>query len=99
MTDLWRWVEEVRADPLDELTVVQLGRLRTTMLAALAQVEEELHHEMRLMRENGATQVDIMAASQYRSIDAVRKILDPAVRDKAAAARKRGRGERQGVAA
>lgn len=68
-----------------------LGHRRARLLAELAAVESKLHHEMRLMREGGATQAEIMAASGYRSIDGVRKILDPAVRDQAAAARKRRR--------
>lgn len=68
-----------------------LGLQRVKLLADLVVVEAELHREMRALREAGATQAEIMAASGYRSIDGVRKILDPAVRDQAAAARKRRR--------
>lgn len=68
-----------------------LGHRRARLLAELAAVEGKLHHEMRLMREGGASQVEVMAASGYRSIDGVRKILDPAVKRGAAQARQRKR--------
>lgn len=66
-----------------------LALQRSELMRHLAEVEGELHKHMRAMRDGGATQVEIMAASGYRSIDAVRKILDPQVRAGAAAARKR----------
>jgi hypothetical protein len=71
-----------------------LGLTRTELLAQLAEVEAKLHEEMRAMRETGATLQEILAASGYRSIDGVRKILDPAVR--AAAAVRRSNGRRSG---
>lgn len=74
-------------------SIEDLAASRVYLLAELAMVEEQLHREMRAMREAGATQVEIMAASGYRSIDAVRKILDPAVKQGAAAARKRRRAQ------
>ncbi len=60
---------------------------RDRLLVELKQLERELHEDMRAYRDGGATQVEVMAASGYRSLDAVRKILDPAVKTKAAAAR------------
>lgn len=82
-----------------KFAVEALGIRRARLLEALAEVEAELHCEMRALREAGATQVEIMAASGYRSIDGVRKILDPAVRDGAAAARKSRRRLDDGRAA
>ena len=64
---------------------------RAEVLAELEALERALHGNMRTYRDGGATQVEVMAASGYRSLDAVRKILDPAVKTKAAAARSRKR--------
>lgn len=75
------------------------GLRRAELLAELEKIEALLHREMRLMRDGGATQVEIMAASGYRSIDAVRKILDPAVKAGAAEARKRRRTQSVDAAA
>lgn len=79
-----------------KFAVEALGLRRGELLAELAKVEKDLHHEMRLLREDGASQVEVMAASGYRSIDAVRKILDPAVKAGAAQARKRRREQPKG---
>ena len=70
-----------------ELTVKAYGEERTALLARLEMVEALLHNGMREMRADGATQQEILAASGYRSIDGVRKILDPAVREAAAVRR------------
>lgn len=75
-------------------SVEHLGARRVELLAELAEVEGLLHANMRRMRDEGATQVEVMTASQYRSIDAVRKIVDPAVKEAAAAARKAKRAHR-----
>lgn len=82
-----------------KFAVEALGLRRSELLAELAKVEKDLHHEMRLLREGGASQVEIMAVSGYRSIDAVRKILDPAVKAGAAEARKRRRTQSVDAAA
>ena len=68
-----------------------LGDRRAQLLAELAEVETQLHERMREMRTDGATLQEIIAASGYRSITAVRQILDPAVRDAAAKRRQRVR--------
>ena len=75
-----------------------LGATRTRLLNDLADTEASLHREMRLMREGGATLQEIIAASGYRSIDGVRKILDPAVKRGAADARTRRRRNSSDVA-
>ena len=75
-----------------------LGLRRGELLDQLELVEFELHREMRLMREGGATLQEIIAASGYRSIDGVRKILDPAVKRGAADARTRRRRNSSDVA-
>jgi hypothetical protein len=65
----------------------ELRDRRAALLAELADVEAQLHDEMRAMRAAGATLQQILAASGYRSVDGVRKILDPAVREAAAVRR------------
>lgn len=74
----------------------ELRDRRAQLLAELAEVEADLHRWMREMRTDGATLQEIIAASGYRSIDTVRKILDPAVKRKAAAARQRRPASRGG---
>ena len=64
---------------------------RARLLAQLETVESSLHMRMREMREVGATQLEVLTASGYRSMDAVRKILDPEVKAGAARARARKR--------
>lgn len=76
----------------------QLARLRAALLAALTVTEAALHVDMRRMREGGATLQEIIAASGYRSIDGVRKILDPAVKRGAADSRTRRRRNSADVA-
>lgn len=78
--------------------VEQLRARRLRLLDALEVVETELHLEMRAMRAAGATLQEIIAASGYRSIDGVRKILDPAVRRGAADARTKRLRNRADVA-
>jgi hypothetical protein len=68
-----------------------LGARRTRLLAELAAVEDRLHGHMREMRADGATLQEILTASGYRSIDGVRKILDPDVKRAAADGRSRNR--------
>jgi hypothetical protein len=75
----------------DPFAVEMLGNRRAALLAELAEVEAALHVAMRERRAEGATLQEILAASGYRSIDGVRKILDPAVRDAAAVRRSNGR--------
>lgn len=72
-----------------EKLVGELGTRRVELLAELADVEERLATAMREMRTAGATQAQVMVMSGYRSIDGVRKILDPAVRAAATDTRKR----------
>lgn len=69
-------------------TVKHVARHREELLAALAETEKLLHYNMREMRKAGATQVEIMTASGYRSLDAVRKILDVRAKELAAQARR-----------
>jgi hypothetical protein len=69
------------------------ARERASLLSQLAAVEENLHLRMRQYREAGATQLEVLKASGYASMDAVRKILDPAV--KTAAAQTRAARRRQ----
>lgn len=76
---------------MGERTVRRLGEERALLLAKLDLVEKDLHVEMRAMRAEGATLQEIITASGYRSIDGVRKILDPAVKRGAADARTRRR--------
>ena len=71
--------------------VKALGRQRAELLAQAGQVEGYLHEAMRSMREAGATQLEVLTASGYASMDAVRKILDPAVKAAAADTRARRR--------
>lgn len=99
ITELWHWVDQMHDSPLDEFDIKQLGQLRMAMLEATADVEAQLHAAMRERRADGATLQEIIAASGYRSIDAVRKILDPAVKGKAALARRRKNAGRARAAA
>ena len=71
----------------DPFAVETLGNRRAALLAELAEVEAKLHQAMRERRAEEATLQEILAASGYRSIDGVRKILDPAVREAAAVRR------------
>ena len=71
--------------------VQELGARRGELMAELAEGEAMLHVEMRAMRTDGATLQEILAASGYRSIDGIRKILDPGVKRGAANARRRRR--------
>lgn len=65
----------------------RLGCRRSDLLDELAIVEVELHARMREMRACGATLQEIIDASGYRSINGVRRILDPEVKARMAAGR------------
>lgn len=77
----------------------ELRDRRAALLAELAEVEAQLHAAMRERRAEGATLQEILTASGYRSVDGVRKILDPEVKGKAAAARHRKTAGRATIAA
>jgi hypothetical protein len=66
-----------------------LGKRHRKLLADLDECRTQLAVAMRTERGNGATLVDIMQRSGYTSLETVRHILDPTIRERNNKARRR----------
>lgn len=59
-----------------------LGTRHRQLQDELAEVRDRLAEEIRTERLHGATLVQLMNRSGYSSIETIRQILDPNIRDK-----------------
>lgn len=67
----------------------QLGKQHRKLLADLEALKPLLADAIREERDAGATYVDLMQRSGYRSIEVIRQILNPQARDKVNKERRR----------
>ena len=59
-----------------------LGKRHRQLQDELAEVRDALAGEIRTEREHGATLVQLMNRSGYSSIETIRQILNPQIREK-----------------
>lgn len=75
MTEVWRWVDQMHGEPLDEFELAALGDLHRALRAAVAEVEEALAPKIVEGARHGKTYVELASAAGYGSTTTITKIM------------------------